>query len=139
MLDDFGLAAAMEWQIEEFRQRSGIDCRMEGTGFEPDLPKDQATALFRIFQETLTNIIRHARADAVTVRLAASRGELLLEVHDNGRGITEEEIDAPTAFGLLGMRERLYPWKGRVAFEGRPGRGTRVTIRLPLPPKGELP
>jgi signal transduction histidine kinase len=138
MLDDFGLAAAMEWQIEEFRKRGSIDCRMEETGFEPQLPKDQATALFRIFQEALTNIMRHARADAVTVRLSESQGELLLEVKDNGRGITEAEIDAPTAFGLLGMRERLYPWKGRVAFEGRPDRGTRVAIHLPLPPKGEL-
>jgi signal transduction histidine kinase len=137
MLDDFGLAAAIEWQIEEFSKRSGIDCRMEETGFEPELPKDQAAALFRIFQETLTNIMRHARADTVTVRLEGCKGDLLLEVHDNGRGITEEEINAPTAFGLLGMRERLYPWNGRVTFEGRPGRGTRVTIRLPLPSKGE--
>lgn len=138
MLDDFGLAAAMEWQVEEFCKRSGIDCRMAETGFEPDLPKDQAAALFRIFQETLTNIMRHARADKVTVRLDTDQGDLLLEVQDNGRGITEEEINDPASFGLLGMRERLHPWSGRVNFEGRPGRGTRVTIRLPLPLKGEL-
>lgn len=138
MLDDFGLAAAMEWQVEEFCKRSGIDCRMAETGFEPDLPKDQAAALFRIFQEALTNIMRHARADKVTVRLDADQGDLLLEVQDNGRGITEEEINNPASFGLLGMRERLHPWNGRVNFEGRPGRGTRVTIRLPLPSKGEL-
>ncbi len=137
MLDDFGLAAAIEWQVEEFRKRSGVDCRMEDTGFEPELPKDQATALFRIFQETLTNIMRHAEANAVTVRLEDDQGDLLLAVEDNGRGITEAEINAPTAFGLLGMRERLYPWNGRVTFEGRPGQGTRVSIRLPLPSKGE--
>ncbi|MEJ2155734.1 MAG: histidine kinase [Desulfobacteraceae bacterium] len=137
MLDDFGLSAAIEWQVEEFRKRSGIDCRMEETGFEPDLPKDQAAAIFRIFQETLTNIMRHAKADRVEVRLAHSKGDLLLEVRDNGRGITEEEINAPTSFGLLGMRERLYPWNGRVSFEGHPGKGTRVSIRLPLPLKGE--
>jgi signal transduction histidine kinase len=69
ILDDFGLAAAIEWQVEEFRNRVGIECRMAPTGFEPDLPKDQATALFRIFQETLTNIIRHAQASEVEVRL----------------------------------------------------------------------
>jgi len=137
MLDDFGLAAAMEWQVEEFRKRSGIDCRMEETGFEPELPKDQAAALFRIFQETLTNIMRHAQAETVTVRLENDKGDLLLEVRDNGRGITEAEINAPTAFGLLGMRERLYPWNGRVTFDGSPGQGTRVVIRLPLPSKGE--
>lgn len=137
MLDDFGLAAAMEWQVEEFCKRSGIDCRMVETGYEPDLPKDQAAALFRIFQEALTNIMRHARADKVTVRLDADQGDLLLEVHDNGRGITEEEINNPSSFGLLGMRERLYPWNGRMNVKGRPGRGTQVTIRLPLPSKGE--
>ncbi len=137
ILDDFGLAAAIEWQVEEFRQRSGIACRMENTGFEPDLPKDQATALFRIFQEILTNIMRHARADEVVVRLEASDGDVMLEVRDNGRGITADEISDSKSYGLLGIRERLYPWNGRVSFQGRPGRGTRVTVSLPLPAKGE--
>jgi signal transduction histidine kinase len=88
ILDDFGLAAALEWQIEEFGGRTGIACRMEKSGVEPDLPKDQATALFRIFQEILTNIMRHARADRVEVRLDERDGGLILEVRDNGRGIT---------------------------------------------------
>jgi signal transduction histidine kinase len=137
ILDDFGLAAAVEWQVEEFRSRSEIRCRMENSGFEPDLPRDQATALFRIFQETLTNIMRHAQADEVVVRLEARDGDLILEVQDNGRGITEAQIEDPQSFGLQGIRERLYPWNGRVSFEGRPGQGTRVTVRVPLPPKGE--
>jgi len=137
MLDDFGLAAAIEWQIEEFRERSGIACRLEKGGFEPDLPKDQATALFRIFQETLTNILRHAQADEVTVRLEAVEDELVFQIRDNGRGITAAEIDAPQSYGLLGIRERLYPWNGRVVFEGAPGQGTRVIVRLPMPPKGD--
>ncbi|MEJ2038305.1 MAG: histidine kinase, partial [Desulfosarcinaceae bacterium] len=136
ILDDFGLAAAIEWQIDEFRKRSGINCNLESNGFEPDLPKDQATALFRIFQETLTNILRHAQADDVEVRLQEHEGVLVLDVHDNGRGITTDEINHPMSYGLLGMRERLYPWNGRVTFQGRPGRGTRVTIELPLPGKG---
>jgi signal transduction histidine kinase len=138
ILDDFGLAAAIEWQVEEFRNRVGIECRMASTGFEPVLPKDQATALFRIFQETLTNIIRHARASEVEVRLETRQGDLILQIQDNGRGITAAEIDDPKSFGLLGIRERLYPWNGRVSFEGRPGQGTRVTVRLPMPPKGAL-
>ena len=139
ILDDFGLVAAMQWQIEEFQNRSKIACRFENDDGEPDLPKDQATALFRIFQEILTNIIRHARADAVAVRLQTDGDALTFQVEDNGRGITEDEINAPRSFGLLGMRERLYPWNGSATFEGRPGQGTCVTIRLPLQAKGDPP
>jgi signal transduction histidine kinase len=138
ILDDFGLAAAIEWQAEAFARRSGIACHLENDGFEPDLPKTHATALFRIFQETLTNILRHAGAIEVVVRLEKRDGALFFQIADNGRGIRQEEIDAPDAFGLLGIRERLYPLGGRVAFEGRPGQGTRVTIYLPMPRKGEV-
>jgi signal transduction histidine kinase len=136
ILDDFGLAAAIEWQAELFQQRTGIGCRLENNGFEPELPKDQATALFRIFQECLTNVVRHAQADDVVVRLEARPGELMLQIKDNGRGITNAEINAPDAFGLLGIRERLYPWNGRTTFSGRPGQGTQVTIYLPMLPEG---
>ena len=139
ILDDFGLAAAIEWQVEEFHNRSGIACRLEHDGFEPELPRDQATALFRIFQETLTNVLRHARADEVVVRLETRADDLVLQIRDNGRGITEAEIDNPKAFGLLGIRERLYPWNGSVAFAGQPGQGTSVTVRLPLTAKGTTP
>jgi signal transduction histidine kinase len=136
ILDDFGLAAAIEWQVERFNQRTGIGCRLENDGYEPDLPKAQATALFRIFQEALTNILRHSEADEVVVRLERRNQELFFEVADNGRGITEDEVHAPDAFGLLGIRERLYPLNGRVTFSGRPGQGTRVSIHLPLHQKG---
>jgi signal transduction histidine kinase len=136
ILDDFGLAAAIEWQVETFRKRSGIGCRFDNDGYEPELPRDQTTALFRIFQEILTNIIRHSKADTVVVHLDRRDGELMLQVADNGRGITADEINSPHAFGLLGIRERLYPIGGRVDFEGRPGQGTRVTIHLPLPQEG---
>lgn len=132
ILDDFGLAAAIEWQADTFRNRTGIDCRLFNDGYEPELTKDQATALFRIFQELLTNIIRHAEAREVIVRLAKQDGELRLQVEDNGRGITEDEINSPHAFGLLGIRERLYPLGGKVVFKGRAGQGTRVSIHLPL-------
>jgi signal transduction histidine kinase len=132
LLDDFGLSAAMEWQLEEFQQRSGIHCRLETDGLETDLTADQATALFRIFQETLTNVARHAQATEVTVRLETRDGQLILRVQDNGRGITEAEIHGSEAYGLLGIRERLYPWRGRVLFEGQAGKGTRVTICLPI-------
>lgn len=139
ILDDFGLAAAIEWQVEECSNRIGIECRMEPTGFEPDLLKGQATALFRIFQEILTNIMRHAQAKEVVVKLETANGDLILQVRDDGRGITESEVDDPKAFGLLGIRERLHPFGGRVTFDGRPGLGTLVTVRLPLSPKGDTP
>ncbi len=138
ILDDFGLAAALEWQIEEFGKRTGIACRFENNGYEPDLNKAQATAIFRIFQETLTNIIRHASADRVVVRLKKeenAKEELILQVEDNGRGITQDEIDNPKSYGLLGMRERLHPLNGDVAFEDGSGAGTCVTVRLPLAQK----
>jgi len=137
ILDDFGLAAAIEWQVEEYSKRIGIECRMEPTGFEPDLPKGQATAIFRIFQEILTNIMRHAQAKEVVVKMEAGNGDLILQVRDDGRGITESEVNDPKAFGLLGIRERLFPFGGRVTFDGRPGLGTLVTVRLPISPKGE--
>jgi signal transduction histidine kinase len=86
---------------------------------------------------TSTNILRHAKADDVVVRLQNRDGDLFFQVADNGRGITVEEINAPDAFGLLGIRERLYPFGGRVTFDGSPGRGTRVTIHLPMPDEGE--
>lgn len=133
VLDDFGLVAAMEWQIEEFGKHSRITCRLDNNGFEPDLPKEQATALFRIFQETLTNIIRHAEADEVIVLLEQRNGKLILRICDNGRGITAAEINDPKSYGLLGMRERLFPFNGRVSFEGKPGQGTCVSVILPMP------
>ncbi len=136
ILDDFGLAAAIEWQCNDFQNRSGITCRMEMPETEPDLPKDQTAALFRIFQETLTNVARHAGASFVKVCLGVEKNDLLLQVQDNGRGITDTDISNPKSFGLLGIRERLYPWDGRVLFEGMPGQGTCVTVRLPLHPKG---
>jgi signal transduction histidine kinase len=137
ILDDFGLTAAISWQIEEFQNHSGIECYFENNGFEPDLPKNQSTALFRIFQETLTNIMRHADAGKVAVYLKKSDNDLLLEIKDNGRGITEAQINDSKSYGLLGIRERLYPFKGYVSFKGKPAEGTCVTVRLPMASKGD--
>jgi signal transduction histidine kinase len=139
ILDDFGLAAAIEWQAEEFQERTGIACRVDAAHWQSDPDRELATALFRIFQETLTNIIRHARATRVDVRLKADGGEWVLEAADNGRGITPTEIDNPRSFGLIGMRERLWPWSGTVAFLRRSTGGTRVSVRVPMASKGESP
>ena len=137
ILDDFGLAAAVEWQLDQFQERSRMDCRIENNCLDPKLSDEQTTALFRIFQEILTNILRHANADTVEVCLIADKSEFTMAVRDNGRGIRADEINDHESFGLMGMRERLYPWNGRVTFEGSPGMGTLVTIRVPLQSQGE--
>ena len=122
ILDDFGLSAAMEWQTDEFKKRTGIDSRIE---IAPDLPavsKNLSTALFRIFQEALTNIMRHAEATRVQVRLKV----------EDGRGMTDAQIEDNRSFGLIGIRERLHPFGGTVRFSGRPGSGTQVSVLVPI-------
>jgi signal transduction histidine kinase len=137
ILDDFGLESAIEWQAEEFQNRTGVKCRVDSSIANLDLTKEKSTAVFRIFQETLTNIMRHSGATEVDVRLEMNEDTLILEVADNGRGITEAEIDNSQSFGLLGIRERLYPWNGQVDFIGHPNKGTRVIVRVPNIKKGE--
>ncbi|HUI10204.1 MAG TPA: PAS domain S-box protein [Bacteroidota bacterium] len=131
MLDYLGLLAAMEWQAEEFQKRSGVKVSLALPGEEPALDGEEATALFRIFQETLTNVARHARASAVAVSLADQGGALVMIVADNGVGIAAGKINDPSSLGLLGMRERLHPFGGTCTIENPPEGGTRVTIRLP--------
>jgi signal transduction histidine kinase len=132
ILDDLGLVAALEWQAHEFQKRSGIKCEVTSDLKEAILDEDLNTAFFRIFQETLTNISRHANATKVTVHLKRSRGHLTLSVHDNGRGISEAEISNTKSIGLLGMRERAALLGGKVTFVGAPDEGTTVVVRIPL-------
>jgi len=136
ILDDFGLESAIEWQAGEFQNRTGVQCRVDSSIADLDLTKEQSTAVFRIFQETLTNIMRHSGATKVDIRLEINENTLILEVADNGRGITEAEVSNSQSFGLLGMRERLYPWNGQVDFIGHPNKGTRVIARVPISGKG---
>jgi PAS domain S-box-containing protein len=132
ILDDLGLVAAIEWQAEEFQERTGIPCHVAVVPADLKVEKDRSTAIFRIFQETLTNIARHARATKVVVELKRKGGELMLQVKDNGSGIAEEQIHDPKSFGLIGMRERVHPWGGLVIFRGSPGKGTTVEVRMPV-------
>ena len=132
ILDDLGLAAAIEWQAEEFQKRTAIDCQVSLGPEAITLKREQATTMFRIFQETLTNVIRHARATKVEVRLKEQNGNIVLEVTDNGRGITEAEIGDPQSFGLIGMRERVKYIHGEVTIAGSPGKGTKIRVTLPL-------
>lgn len=134
LLDDLGLAAAMEWQTKEFAGRSGIACEADLDAEDIPLDKELATAIFRIFQETLTNIARHANATKVNVRLETKDGRVILEVADNGRGITRKQINDPKSFGIMGMRERALLWGGDVQVTGSRYKGTTVTVSIPLSP-----
>lgn len=132
LLDDFGLAAAVEWQLDDFAQRSGIRQQHAVAVDEPTVSPAVATAAYRILNEALTNITRHAAASAVDVRLATDGSHLTLVVRDDGRGITKEEQSGPHALGLLGIRERARQLGGRVTVVGEHGRGTVLTLVLPL-------
>lgn len=135
LLDAAGLLAALEWQANEFQRQTGIECRVKSAVRKTIWDQELNTAFFRIFQETLTNIIRHAQATKVEVRLAELGDNFTLEVKDNGRGISETEIRNTRSLGLLGMRERAALLGGEVRLRGEPGRGTTVSVRIPRPQK----
>ena len=132
MLDDLGLTAAMEWQIKEFRKRSGIRCKANLNYDDTEISKDLSTSLFRIFQEALTNIIRHSGATGVRVEFIQKGDELHLEVADNGRGISRKQIHDSKSLGIIGMRERARLWGGSVTVNGKCGKGTLVTVKIPI-------
>ena len=131
LLDDLGLSAAIEWQLGEFQKRTGITCKIIIDPKDVTFDRDRNTALFRIFQETLTNIARHAEATEVSVSLKQKDGQIELKVQDNGRGITEEELTHPKSFGLIGIRERAIIFGGNSIVKGFPGKGTTVTVKIP--------
>lgn len=139
LLDTAGLLAAIEWQAAQFEKQTGIQCQVKTATKEKLWDQARSTAFFRIFQETLTNIIRHAEATRVTVRLAETDVHLLMEVKDNGRGISETEINNMKSIGLLGMRERAALFGGEVRVRGEPGKGTTVSVRIPRPAKQPKP
>jgi signal transduction histidine kinase len=132
VLDDLGLVAALEWQIQEFQGRTGLACGLTTVPEEIALDSLRATAMFRICQEVLTNITRHAGASRVDVHLTQTGDILVLEVRDDGKGISEHAVTDPKSLGLMSMRERILPWKGEVWIRGVDGGGTVVRVTLPL-------
>jgi PAS domain S-box-containing protein len=137
LLDDLGLAAAIEWQAADFQNRSGILCTAALPSGEVELERDLATALFRILQETLTNVARHAGATQVAIRLEEGEERIVLSVADNGRGITKRQSADEGAFGIIGMRERAHLWGGELRIAGRRDVGTTVTVAIPLVKQGQ--
>jgi signal transduction histidine kinase len=132
ILDDFGLVAALDWQLNEFQKRSGLRCELSVAPGDGRLSKATATAVFRVFQEILTNVARHAAATAVKVNLRQEGADLVLDVRDNGRGIREAEVKGAGSLGLVGMRERVRLQAGTVEVTGKPGTGTLVRVRVPV-------
>jgi signal transduction histidine kinase len=129
---DLGLVATIEWQLQEFQTRTGIESNLISTLEETTLDDDGSTAVFRILQEILTNVARHAQATQVAVILEETTEFLTLQVQDNGRGIAAGEVQSPKSIGLLGMQERARLRAGEVQFQGTPGQGTTVIVRMPL-------
>jgi PAS domain S-box-containing protein len=128
---DLGLAAAVEWQAQEFQARTGIQCKPRLLA-QQELAPDVSTALFRIFQEALTNVARHARATRVEVVQQKRRDRLVLRIRDNGRGFDPADPSLSKSLGLVGMRERAAILGGRVNVSSAPGKGTSVTVWIPL-------
>ncbi|MGZ3253038.1 MAG: PAS domain-containing sensor histidine kinase [Burkholderiaceae bacterium] len=129
---DFGLVAAIRWQINEFEKQVGIACEFSSNKNEIDLHLDQATALFRIFQEALTNISKHAKASRVIVKLVRSNRSVRLEVIDNGKGLISKDRLKPKSFGIRGMIERANALGGDLSVSTRPEGGCLVAIKIPL-------
>jgi PAS domain S-box-containing protein len=132
VLDEIGLEAAVEWQAREFQHRTGIACDTTIRPRNMALSPEQSTALFRILQEILTNVARHAQATNVDIRLEQSGEQVSLQVRDNGRGISGVEQSGPKSFGLLGMRLRAQQQGGSFNIQGTSGTGTTVTVSIPL-------
>ncbi|MFN8441884.1 MAG: PAS domain S-box protein [Caldilineaceae bacterium] len=136
VLDHFGLGPAVEWQMEQFKQRNHIDYQLEITVDPKLITPDMATASFRILQEALTNVVRHAQASSVSVTLATNEREFMMKVQDNGCGLSEA-TSKRQSLGVLGMSERAQQLGGSVTLSGEPGTGALVTLTLPLQPTEE--
>ena len=132
MLDALGLVATIEWAGEEFGARTGMKCSLDIPSEDIAVDQERATAIFRIFQETLTNVGRHAEANEVRARLAAEDGKLTLEVSDDGKGIPSEKLRKGRSLGILGMRERATLLGGDLTILSPPGKGTQVRVQIPL-------
>ncbi|MFC2092548.1 PAS domain S-box protein [Bacteroidota bacterium] len=130
LLDDLGLSSAIQWYSNEFINRTGIKCTVTIDPKEIKLEEKLSIAIYRIFQESLTNVIRHANATQVNVNFTLKNNVLNLVVKDNGIGINDDLINDPKSLGLIGMLERVYPWNGTVDIYGSKGKGTTVKVNL---------
>jgi len=137
MLDDLGLVPAVEWLAETFTQRSGVPCELAVNRHELELPDAHATAVFRIVQESLANVAKHAAASRVEVTIEHTGSELALRIRDDGSGFSSKNPRKPNSYGLVGLRERASLLGGQASIISAPGQGTQIEVRLPVaPPTG---
>jgi signal transduction histidine kinase len=128
---DQGLNAALEWQAHEFEKHAGIPCRFQTNSEDLALDAGQATGVFRVFQEALTNVAKHARAKHVDVQVFATEELVTLEVRDDGVGVAARDLDKPESFGVRGMQERVHHLGGWLDVSGAPGQGTTIMLSIP--------
>ena len=138
VLDDLGLVPAIEWLVQNFTQRTSVACRLE-MDEELELREPFATAVFRILQESLNNVAKHAKATQVDLRVAREGNALVLHVQDNGTGFRVQDPRKPQSLGLVGLRERAHLLRGEVQVVSQPGEGTRIEARIPVPDSGGPP
>jgi signal transduction histidine kinase len=132
LLDDLGMVAAIEWQAQQFHERTGIECVWRSELDTAEVNRDCATAVFRIFQEILTNVLRHSGATSIEIQLRQDNGHMELQVIDNGKGISDLERFNTGSLGILGMKERALLVGGEVNIAGSAGAGTTVRVRVPV-------
>ena len=132
ILDAFGICEAIFWQANEFQKRHGLKFDLKLSQSQVEIDKSLQTSLFRVFQEAVINILRHANASKVKVNMSYEKRNLIFIIEDNGIGIKKRDLESPESLGLIGIKERVYPWDGQVNFEGPPGKGTIVTITIPI-------
>jgi PAS domain S-box-containing protein len=132
VLDDLGLGPAIRWQVREFQRRSGLPVRLDGMECIPDMDLGHALAVFRIVQEALTNIARHAQATTVVISANVADGRMRMAIRDDGRGILQEANTSRVPLGILGMQERAAAWGGTVTVEVATPRGTVVALEMPV-------
>ena len=132
VLDDLGISEAIEWQIREFQEKTGIQCILRLQPSHINMNPDQSTVVFRIFQESLTNVARHADAEKILIHFFQNEDQISLTIEDNGKGITQAQIYNEKSMGILGMRERARLWGGELRISGNPGKGTFVKLRIPI-------
>jgi PAS domain S-box-containing protein len=133
MLDDLGLQPAVEWLVENFTERTGVPCELAISAADLKLHNAHSTAVFRIVQESLANIAKHARASRAEVAIEQNGSEVTIMVRDDGLGFSPQDTRKPNSFGLVGLRERAYLLGGQAAITSAPGRGTNIEVHLPLP------
>lgn len=132
ILDDLGLIYALDWHSVQFQERTGIQCRLTVDPANFKVDDDMATAIYRIFQEALTNVARHAEATRVEASIRHKNNQIIIEINDNGKGIRGSELARSTSFGIVGMRERVYALGGDFVIIGERDKGTRISAAIPL-------